>query len=176
MPKPTPNPPVISPDSCTHGPSGGVFKPTVFPRHNRFLNTLMLSNQAWFCIRDLARLMGRPLDERMTRKLDPDQHRYVSLLKAGLVTRCLMVSESGVYALLIHHYIPENRSLRQWLSNEVVPALRGGQPPQASNVPSLSTLQWAGMSVRLLHWQDEPWIKWRDMPDLLQPTERATGA
>ena len=38
-----------------------------------------------------------------------------------------MVSESGVYALLIYHYYPENRCLRQWLTHAVVPALRGKQ-------------------------------------------------
>lgn len=148
-----------------------VFKPTVFPRHNRFLNTLMLNNQAWFCLRDLARLAGRPLDERMTRKLDPDQHRVVWLLKGGVASRSLMVSESGAYALLVYHYIPENRSLRQWLSHEVIPALRGDQPIAESDVPNQSTLQWAGISVRLMHWQNERWIKWRDVPNLLRWTE-----
>lgn len=78
-----------------------------------------------------------------------------------------MVSESGMYALLIHHFVPENRNLRQWLSNEVVPALRSSPPPVESNAPSLSSLQWAGVSVPLLHWQDQAWVKWRDMPDLL---------
>lgn len=33
------------------------FIPTVFPRHNRFLH----ANQAWLCVHDLGRLMGRAL-------------------------------------------------------------------------------------------------------------------
>jgi prophage antirepressor-like protein len=154
MPKHAPNPPI-------------VFKPTVFTRNNRFLNTFMQSNQAWFCVQDLGRLMGRPLDQRLTLKLDPDQRRYVWLLKSGKPAEALMVSESGMYALLIHHFVPENRNLRQWLSNEVVPALRSSPPSVESNAPSPSSLQWAGVSVPLLHWQDQAWVKWRDMPDLL---------
>ena len=36
-----------------------------------------------------------------------------------------MVSESGAYALLQRHFPhPENRNLRQWLTQEVIPALR----------------------------------------------------
>lgn len=144
------------------------FTPTVFTRHNRFLHTLMQDNQAWFCVHDLGRLMGRPMDERLTLKLDPDQRRNVRLLKSGNTVESLMVSESGMYALLVHHFIPENRNLRQWLSNEVIPMLRESSAASVDNIPSLSSLQWAGISVPLLHWQHQAWIKWRDMPELMQ--------
>ncbi len=83
-----------------------------------------------------------------------------------------MISESGVYALMIHHHIPENQSLRQWLTHEVVPALRNVRTNIADQGSSLSSLHWMGHSLSLLHWQKESWIKWRDMPGLIQPTKR----
>src|SRR5471032_3172338 len=134
------------------------FTPTIFTRHNRFLHALMQDNQAWFCVQDLGRLMGRPMDERLTLKLDPDQRRTVRLLKSGNTVESLMVSESGMYALLVHHFIPENRNLRQWLSNEVIPMLRDSNAASVDNIPSLTSLQWAGISVPLLHWQHQAWI------------------
>jgi prophage antirepressor-like protein len=79
-----------------------------------------------------------------------------------------MVSESGMYALLVHHFVPENRNLRQWLSNEVIPSLRDAKSEPVENLPSLSSLNWAGVSVPLLHYQHHAWIKWRDMPELMQ--------
>ena len=103
------------------------FTPTVFTRHNRFLHAFMQDHEAWFCVQDLGRLMGYPLNERLTLKLDPDQRRNVFLRKDGKIIDCAMVSESGMYALLVHHVIPENRHLRQWLSNEVIPMLRKTQ-------------------------------------------------
>src|SRR5476649_2903770 len=115
------------------------FTPTVFARHNRFLHALMQDNQAWFCVHDLGRLMGRPMDERLTLKLDPDQRRTVRLLKSGNTVESLMVSESGMYALLVHHFIPENRNLRQWLSNEVIPMLRDSNAASVDNIPSLTS-------------------------------------
>lgn len=150
-------------------PSGthSCFTPTVFTRHNRFLHAFMQDQQAWFCIQDLGRLMGKPLNERLIQKLDPDQRRSVCLLKNGNIFDSLIVSESGVYALLIHHFIPENRNLRQWLSNEVVPMLRNTQTSMVSSLPSLSALNWAGITVPLLHYQQHAWIKWRDMPELM---------
>jgi len=143
------------------------FIPDVFTRHNRFLHAFMQNNQAWFCAQDLGRLMGTPLNERLTLKLDPDQRRTVWLRKDGRTVETLMVSESGMYALLVHHFLPENRHLRQWLSNEVIPSLREAQSDPAQNLPSLSSLHWAGVTVPLLHYQQQAWIKWRDMPDLM---------
>jgi prophage antirepressor-like protein len=78
-----------------------------------------------------------------------------------------MVSESGVYALLVYHYCPEYRLLREWLTHQVVPALRDARPSRAVERPTLSVLDWPQMSLSMLHWQDEPWIRLRDMPCVL---------
>ncbi|MDB6142820.1 MAG: hypothetical protein JWP80_1864 [Pseudomonas sp.] len=143
----------------------GCVEATLFIRHGRCLQTLMLESQAWFCVRDLGRLMGYPLNERLTQKLDPDQRRTVWLFASGEWTKSLMVSESGVFALLVHHYVPENRALRQWLTHEVLPALRDS--PQ-DHQPSMSKLKWLDTSLSLLYWQSESWIRLRDMPNVLE--------
>lgn len=139
----------------------------VFTRHSLHLHTLLLENQPWFCARDLGRLMGRRLDERTTRKLDEDQKRTINLLFHGQPEEMLMISESGAYALLVYHYIPGNRLLRSWLTHEVVPTLRDNRQARTMERPLLSMLDWPEMSLNLLHWQDEGWIRLRDMPYLL---------
>jgi prophage antirepressor-like protein len=55
-------------------------RPTTFHRHNRPLRTLLFESQVWFCARDMGRLMGWPLNERTTRKLDADQRRVMTLV------------------------------------------------------------------------------------------------
>jgi hypothetical protein len=50
---------------------------TVFTRHNLSLHALLLENQPWFCARDIGRLMGVHLSDRMVHKLDKDQHRVL---------------------------------------------------------------------------------------------------
>jgi len=139
----------------------------VFTRHSLHLHTLLLENQPWFCARDLGRLMGWRLDERTTRKLDEDQKRTINLLFHGQPEEMLMISESGAYALLVYHYIPGNRLLRSWLTHEVVPTLRDNRQARTMERPLLSMLDWPEMSLNLLHWQDEGWIRLRDMPYLL---------
>lgn len=104
--------------------------PTRFKRHNRTLAAVLLGNQVWFSAKDLGRLMGVGLEERQLLKLDPDQY-CEAWLGPGVVRQWrkhTMVSESGAFALLVHHYIPENRALRQWLTHEVIATLRGHAP------------------------------------------------
>jgi prophage antirepressor-like protein len=102
------------------------FEPQVFIRHHRQLRALQLDHQAWFCLQDTARLMGKSLDERSLRKLDPDQHRTAWLNNDGQWSKQTLISESALFAMLVHHYVPENRALRHWLTHEVLPALREG--------------------------------------------------
>lgn len=68
---------------------------TLFLRYNRPLHTLWLESQAWFCARELGRLIGRYLDEQIIRRLDADQHRTVALLRYGECRDTVMISESG---------------------------------------------------------------------------------
>ena len=144
-----------------------LFSVTVFTRHNLPLHALLLENQPWFCARDIGRLMGFHLSERMVNKLDKDQHRPLWIEYYRQAEKQLMLSESGVYGLLVYHYAPGNRLLREWITHQVVPALRDAEQPDNSDRPMLSLLDWPEMSLSLLHWQDEGWIRLRDMPYLL---------
>ncbi|MNB99447.1 hypothetical protein D3C76_727040 [compost metagenome] len=109
--------------------------PHVFTRHKLHLHALLLQNQPWFCARDLGRLLRIYLNDRQLRKLDPDQYQTAKTLIHGHIENTLLISESGVYALLVYHYCPEYRALREWLTHEVVPALRDAQHPATTERP-----------------------------------------
>ncbi|TVT84081.1 Bro-N domain-containing protein [Pseudomonas sp. H3(2019)] len=147
------------------------FEAILFIRHHRHLHAIWLESQAWFCARDFGRLLGRYLDERAVRKLDPDQKRMLWLRRYGENHGSLMISESGAYALLIHHHFPENRNLRQWLTHEVVAVLRDAHQPVNMTLPNVSLLKWPGLSLSLLHWHNEPWVRLRDLPQVMSDPE-----
>jgi len=128
-------------------------EPTVFTRQSLQLHALLLENQPWFCARDLGRLMGLYLHERMVSKLDEDQRQTLEICYYGQPENMLMISESGVYALLVYHYSPGHRLLREWLTHQVVPTLRDKHQPRSKDRPMLSLLDWPEMSLSLLHWQ-----------------------
>ena len=146
--------------------------PHIFTRHKLHLHALLLENQPWFCARDLGRLLRLYIEERTVRKLDPDQHQTARMLIHGTLENTLLISESGVYAMLVYHYCPEYRGLREWLTHDVVPALRDAQQPATSERPVLSLLNWPEMSLSLLHWNNQPWIRLQDVPQMRADGER----
>lgn len=138
--------------------TGEILIPQTFTRHRRQLRALLIEYQCWFCAHDVGRMIAQPhLEERAARTLDADQLLDAVVLNAhGRPERTRLISESGIYAVLIHYYHPENRCIRRWISADVVPTLRDGQQederrPRRENRQGLS----------LLHWQGDVWMPYR---------------
>ncbi|MBP5969568.1 MULTISPECIES: BRO-N domain-containing protein [Pseudomonas] len=146
--------------------------PSIFTRHKLPLHALLIQNQPWFCARDLSRLLHIYLNERILRKLDPDQHQTRKTLIHNQIENTLLISESGIYALLVYHYCPEYRALREWLTHQVIPTLRDTQHPTTSERPQLSLLNWPDMSLSVLHWNNQPWIRLQDVPNMVTEREQ----
>lgn len=153
-------------DNSISFPADEGLRPVYFQRYNRRLRGVLLDQQAWFALRDLAKLTASHLGQRAAQKLDPDQTRLERL--GGAPEEELLVSESGVYALLmLHCYHPENRSLRQWLSNEVVPTLREAEQNNAL-LPRHQMRQVQGQQIALLDWQGRLWVRFADAARLME--------
>ena len=169
MVKVTPNPPDDSDhsDVVQTAACAPHFKPKTFIRHHIQLRALLLHAEAWFCARDVGRLMGLEINGRQALKLDADQRQMMRLSGSDDAQETLMISESGVYAMLGYHYCPENRHLRRWLTHHVVPMLREEAGPVSTQAPHIRAMEWAGGTLRLLHWRKEPWVRLRDMPSVL---------
>jgi prophage antirepressor-like protein len=144
-----------------------LVKPQTFIRHHIQLQAALVHGEAWFCARGIGRLMGLEINDRQVLKLDSDQRRTICLSGPDDIQETLMLSESGVYAMLVYHYSPENRHLRRWLTHEVVPLLHEDVLSSFSPRPHLQLMLCAGQTLKLLHWRNEPWIRLRDMPSLL---------
>ncbi|WP_160287305.1 BRO-N domain-containing protein [Pseudomonas knackmussii] len=151
--------------------SDEILIPTVFTRHKRQLRALLLEDQCWFSAHDLGRLMGMPqLEERVPRNLDDDQQRWAWLRAShGEYEDVLLLSESGVYAVLIHYYHPENRCIRQWITQHVVPCLRDALRHD-DRQPRRETLHGPTQALTVLRWQGLLWVPYRQWPELPGPS------
>lgn len=143
--------------------------PTHFYRHKRRLRALLIDGQAWFVVRDLGKLMNAWLEERAARNLDADQVcRAVILDDNGLAEEVELMSESGVYATLIHYHHPENRCIRQWLSHSVLPSLRDAAQGAPSDMPRRRLLRWERQQLSVLDWEGQMWVPVSELPQVMR--------
>ncbi|OWJ95411.1 phage antirepressor [Pseudomonas sp. A46] len=141
-----------------------ILHPRIFIRHRRQLRAFLLDDQAWFCARDLGRLMNQVLERRVCSNLDPDQYQQAWFRDAkGELEQGLLISESGLYAALIYYFHPEHRSLRRWLTHEVVLALRSEFRGDSAQ-PRRRSLCGDGTQVSVLEWQGRLWVPYAELP------------
>lgn len=144
--------------------------PTHFYRHKRRLRALLIEGEAWFVVRDLGKLMNAWLEDRAARNLDADQvRRDVIRDDNGLAEEVELMSESGVYATLIHFHHPENRCIRQWISHSVLPSLRDlAAEEMPSEVPRRRLLRWEQQQLSVLDWQGQMWVPVGELPQVMR--------
>ncbi|SDL73020.1 BRO-N domain-containing protein [Pseudomonas indica] len=151
--------------------------PTLFTRHNHSLRALLIDDQAWFSIADLAVLLGCPNDiERIADHLATDQQRSEWMFTPHGLKETLLIDESGLYAALLRDTHPESEGLRRWIAHRVIPELRNSDRSEAGS-PRYGTLHWKASGVQVIHWQDRLWIALDDIPqvirsDALRPSAR----
>lgn len=102
------------------------------------MRVVMLEGEPWFVVADVCRTLGigvRPdgtvgVTEN-TRKLASDERCSISLAKAKQVgfrmtsnKPATLISESGLYRLIMRSDKPEAKAFQDWVTREVLPAIK----------------------------------------------------
>lgn len=140
-----------------------IYVPTHFIRVNRPLRAILIDDQPWFVARDFGLLMGRRNPDGILHLLEDDQRALVTLRHGESCETTEVISESATYAAYYRYRNPENRNLRRWLSQEVIPTLRD-QAATAAWKPRRVLMAWEGKRVSLLEWQGDLWAPLERMP------------
>lgn len=83
------------------------------------------NNEPWFVAKDVCRVLGIEWKGSATMgPLDDDEKDMVTLSTSGGDQELLVVSESGLYALVFRSRKPQAREFSRWVRKEVMPALR----------------------------------------------------
>ena len=96
--------------------------PFVFEEHT--LRVLLIDEAPWWVASDICALLDLHNPTRALAKLDVDQfalHPLKGLRGDGLAN---IVSESGMWTLVLRSDKPQARRVRRWLTDEVLPQLR----------------------------------------------------
>jgi len=88
------------------------------------VRTIWRDGAAWFVALDVCRILDIANSRGALSRLDDDEKGVVSTDTLGGEQSAAIVSESGLYALVLSSRKPAARKFRKWVTSEVLPALR----------------------------------------------------
>lgn len=109
--------------------------PTVFKFQTHEVRTILKDGEPWFVASDVAKALDYRDAEVAARHLDDDEkvvHLMGVPLEKGVISndtpggaqKMTIISESGLYALVLRSRKPEARKFAKWVTSEVLPAIR----------------------------------------------------
>lgn len=114
--------------SCQGPASKAEITPFEFPITGQQVRTVLRDAEPWFVAVDVCAVLGIANPSDAVRSLDDDE---VELVPAALVIaegrpqdRLNLITESGLYSLILRSRKPEARAFKRWVTHEVLPAIR----------------------------------------------------
>lgn len=84
----------------------------------------MVDEQPWFVAVDVARILGFRDAEHAIRGLDDDEKGTRIVGTLGGEQQLSVISESGLFALVLRSRRPAAKQFRKWVTSEVLPSIR----------------------------------------------------
>jgi prophage antirepressor-like protein len=94
------------------------------------VRTVMRDGEPWFVARDVCDCLTLTDTNKACQNLDDDEKQIVSrdfdyeLFSGSKAQAMTLISESGLYTLIMRSNKPEAKSFRKWVTGEVLPAIR----------------------------------------------------
>lgn len=83
------------------------------------------SSDPWFVAKDVCDILGLENSRKATAELDPDEKNTVTISDGipGNPNKTI-ISEPGLYKLIMRSRKPEAKEFQRWVTHEVLPAIR----------------------------------------------------
>lgn len=99
--------------------------PFRFPETSEPVRTLTIDGEPWFVGRDVCAVLGLVNPAATLAKiLDEDEKGVAIVYTPGGDQQVSIISESGLYALVLRSRKPNAKKFRRWVTKEVIPAIR----------------------------------------------------
>ena len=132
--------------------------------HNLFYDNLPVraiqreDGQLWFVAKDVCDILELENVTKALYGLDDDELTLLKVRAGGQEREMNLVSESGLYTLVIRSNKPQAKPFRRWVTHEVLPAIRRqgyyGEPPETVNrviVERIDKLEEAMSNMQMSH-------------------------
>jgi prophage antirepressor-like protein len=98
------------------------------------VRTIQLDGEPWFVAADVCDVLGLNNPSQALSYLDRDERRLITNEAWRTNGSLAVVSEPGLYSLVLRSRRPEAKGFRRWIAHEVIPALRRTGGYQLSDV------------------------------------------
>lgn len=154
------------------GKENDNLKPEVFQfaSTKQEVRSLLVQSEPWFVAKDVCDILGHSNTSVAIQMLDDDERTKQSLGRQG---KTWLISESGLYALIVRSNMPAAHQFRKWVTSEVLPTIRKkgyysvvqkskANFNDARNVP-YHTVELNGIAVRCLQLDGTAWYSLNDV-------------
>lgn len=91
---------------------------------NKPMRTLNLNGEPWFVLRDVCEVLGLGNSRMVADRLDEDEKGVSQIDTLGGVQNATIISESGLYNVILRSDKPEAKPFRKWVTAVVLPSIR----------------------------------------------------
>jgi prophage antirepressor-like protein len=105
-------------------PETAAIQPYIFPPTGQQVRSLMVDGEPWFVANDACTAVGITKPRDAVAQLDDDERASTVVDTPGGPQVMTVVSEAGVYALMMISRSPVVKPFRRWLAHEVLPSIR----------------------------------------------------
>ncbi|MBD0743489.1 hypothetical protein BG418_18115 [Streptomyces sp. CBMA152] len=95
-----------------------------FPETAQHVRSVMIDGEPWFVGKDACDVVGISKYRDALIQLDGDERASMAVDTPGGPQQMVVVSEPGVYALMLISRSPRVKSFRRWITHEVIPSIR----------------------------------------------------
>ena len=97
----------------------------VFKYENNDVRTVEMNGEAWFVLKDVCGVLGLSTPARVAERLDGDEVSQTHFIDSiGRNQEITVISESGLYNVVLRSDKPAAKPFRKWITAEVLPAIR----------------------------------------------------
>lgn len=93
----------------------------VFQYNSMEVRTTQQDGEPWFVLADVCKVLDIKNPSQLADRLDEDERAMLDIGRQG---QTWVISESGLYAVILRSDKPEAKPFRKWVTAEVLPSIR----------------------------------------------------
>ena len=116
----------------------------VFNYNQKQVRTVQINGETWFVLKDVCVVLGITDHKVVARRLEEDEVCQIPLTDSlGRTQETTVISESGLYNVILRSDKPEAKPFRKFVTSEVLPSIRktGGYQTKAMTTAQMFALQ-----------------------------------